>query len=98
MSISIDWINPPVTGPRQLLVENYFAASTTLPAEYWMGIMREGSSNPYMYVTGQLVAANVSAAQVLPLHRFAISQGVLTWSCGRQYIGQYAGQYNGQYT
>jgi hypothetical protein len=44
------------------MVENYFSASGTLPAEYWMGIMREGSSNPFTYVTGQLVSSNVSMA------------------------------------
>jgi hypothetical protein len=59
-------------GPRQLLVENYFAASTTLPAEYWMGIMREGSSNPYMYTSGQLVATNVSASAQRRAHSGSI--------------------------
>ncbi len=43
-------------------MENYFSVSTTLPSEYWMGIMRDGSTNPYMYVSGQLVAGNVSSS------------------------------------
>jgi hypothetical protein len=54
---------PGRAGDTQLLVENYFAATTTLPAaDYWIGIMRANSTDPYMYTGGQLVSTIVGNA------------------------------------
>jgi hypothetical protein len=50
-------------GPQQLMVENYFNVSGTLPAtEYWLGISRAGSTNPYKYISGQLISTVVRRA------------------------------------
>jgi hypothetical protein len=44
-------------------VEGYFAAASTLPAaDYWIGIMRANSTEPYMYTAGQLVSTIVGNA------------------------------------
>jgi hypothetical protein len=55
------------------MVENYFSASGAFSSdpqgvpitEYWLGISRAGSANPYKYVSGQLISAVVSGAEVL---------------------------------
>ncbi len=44
-------------------MEGYFGAAGTLPAaDYWMGIMRTNSTDPYMYTGGQLVSTIVGNA------------------------------------
>jgi hypothetical protein len=45
-----------LAGDEQLLVENYFAAAGSLPTNYWIGISRSGSANPFKYVSGQLIS------------------------------------------
>ena len=50
------------TGQEQLLLENYFAATGTLPADYWIGIFRTNVSDPYLNVGGSLVSTIVGNA------------------------------------
>jgi hypothetical protein len=51
-----------LAGEEQLLVESYFAAAGSLPANYWIGIFRSGSTDPFKYVSGQLVSNVVGNA------------------------------------
>ena len=55
-------MRPLLAGEEQLLVENYFAAAGSLPAAYWNGIYRSGSTNPFKYLSGQLVSDVVGNA------------------------------------
>jgi hypothetical protein len=57
-----DTLRPATAGGEQLLVENYFAAQSSLPVAYWTGIFRDGSANPFKYVSGQLVSDVVGNA------------------------------------
>jgi hypothetical protein len=45
-----------------MLLESYFAAATTLPGDYWIGIFRTNASDPYLYVGGSLVSTIVGNA------------------------------------
>ncbi len=62
-------------------MENYFSVSATLPSDYWNGIVREGNTNPFMYVTGQLVSSNVSGVSpALPCPAYCTC--LLLWTRG----------------
>jgi hypothetical protein len=96
----------PAAAPKQLMVEAYFANSSTLTTlVYWLGIQRRNESYPFAFLDGTSMLQNVSNVPYAHWNWLYPNKRLYPYHCGvaraatsfDQYVGDSATLSNSDY-